>query len=108
MLLEQEYLRESLRDFISTQWKPSISDDDFQKYVQISPSTLAMNCIDFWTDVQDFTAIESSLFQSFRACHIFERYIVHGASHLVGVCTSFLLPTPDISHHSFIQFLALL
>ena len=84
LLLEQEYLRENLRDFISTQWTPCLSDDDFQKYVQISPRTLAMNCVDFWTDIQDYAKIKPSLFQSFRAHHIYERYIVHGASHLVS------------------------
>lgn len=85
LLLEQEFLRENLRDFISTQWTPNLSDEDFQKYVQISPRTLAMNCVDFWTDIQDYAKIKPSLFQSFRAHHIYERYIVHGASHLVSL-----------------------
>ena len=84
LLLEQSELRENLRDFISTQWIPCMSDEEFQKYVQISPRTLALNCIDFWADVQDFLKIDPSLFQLFRACHLFEKYIVHGASHLVG------------------------
>ena len=84
LLLEQEYLRENLRDFVSTQWEPSLSDEDFQKYVQLSPRTLAMNCVDFWTDIQDYSMIKPSLFQSFRANHIYERYVVHGASHLVS------------------------
>ncbi len=85
LLLEQGYLRENLRDFISTQWTPSLSDEDFQKYVQISPRTLAMNCVDFWTDIQDYVTIKPSVFQSFRAHHIYERYVVHGASHLVSI-----------------------
>ena len=84
LLLEQNELRENLRDFISTQWVPCMSEEEFQKYVQISPRTLALNCIDFWADVQDFLNIRPSLFQLYRAYHLFEKYIVHGASHLVS------------------------
>ncbi len=84
LLLEQTELRENLQDFISTKWIPCMSDEEFQKYVQISPRTLALNCIDFWADVQDFLKIEPSLFQLFRAFHLYEKYIVHGASHLVS------------------------
>ena len=84
LLLEQNELRENLKDFILTKWVPCMSDEEFQKYVQISPRTLALNCIDFWADVQDFLRIEPSLFQLFRAYHLFEKYIMHGASHLVS------------------------
>ena len=101
ILLLQEYLRRSFRDFISLSWTPSLCEDEINKYIQISPRTLGLNCVDFWTDVQDYISIRSGHFQFYRASHIYEKYIMHGASHAIPIPTTVIDECTDIiSTHS--------
>lgn len=79
ILLQQTFLRESFRGFIKQKWMPNVNSDTNQGFKN-SARMYALNCIDFLTDVRDFYSIQNnSLFQSYRACHIFEKYIMHSA-----------------------------
>ena len=47
-----------------------------------------MNFYDFWLDTSDYSELPKSPFQSYRACFIFEKYLMHGASRSVPVTTN--------------------
>ena len=85
MLLQQQFLRERFRDFVSAHWVPANDNNDFSSFSACDPRLIALNCIEFWTDVQDFSFIEHSPFQQYRACYIYEKYIMHGAANLVRI-----------------------
>ena len=79
ILLQQTFLRESFRSFVKTTWVPVFSSDTTPLY-RSSARSWALNCVDFLTDVRDFNLMQvNSGFQSYRAQHIFEKYIMHGA-----------------------------
>lgn len=83
ILLQQSFLRESFRSFVKQTWSPLLSNDS-TPYFRSHARTLALNCIDFLTDVRDLHLMHNnSLFQSYRACHIFEKYLMHGATQQV-------------------------
>ena len=83
ILLQQSHLRDSFRKFVSTQWSPSDRNSDFQGYSQTNPRKISLNCVDFWTDAQDFSCMQPSPYQEYRANHIYEKYIMHGCNHPV-------------------------
>jgi hypothetical protein len=83
ILLHQANLRDDFRTFVSTEWVPSEKNSNFKSYSQTNPRKIALNCVDFWTDVQDFTNMKASGFQEYRASHVYEKYIMHGCSHPV-------------------------
>ena len=89
MLLQQQFLRDRFRDFVSVHWIPANDNNDFSGFSSCDPRLIALNCIEFWTDVQDFSFIEHSPFQQYRACYIYEKYIMHGAAHLVSIVCLF-------------------
>jgi hypothetical protein len=97
ILLQQVHLRDSFRKFVSTQWNPSEKNSDFRNYVQTNPRKIALNCIDFWTDAQDFSFMAPSAYQGYRAYHLYEKYIMHGCSHPVRYEISFFL-TLSLGH----------
>lgn len=78
ILLLQQCLRDNFRGFISSQWIPSENNSDFQYYPQTNPRKVALSCVDFLSDAQDFTSLRPSAFHEYRAYHIYEKYIVHG------------------------------
>ena len=79
ILLQQNFLRESFRSFVKQTWTPTVSSDTMTNFKN-NAQTIALNCIDFLTDVRDYNLMTTnSLFQSYRANHIFEKYIMHGA-----------------------------
>ena len=84
ILLQQVHLRDSFRKFVSTQWNPTAENSDFRNYVQTNPRKISLNCIDFWTDAQDFSFTVPSAYQGYRAYHLYEKYIMHGCSHPVS------------------------
>lgn len=80
-VMQQPFLRWSLRDFTVNHTKYALSQSSKSL---AHTKIISMNCIDFWTDVLDFAMIKQSSFQRYRACHIFEKYIMHGASQKVS------------------------
>lgn len=78
IILEQEFLFKKFRKFVNETWVPA-NYLETSSYYKFQAKTIALNCIDFYTDVRDFSRIPPSGFQSFRACHIYEKYIMHGA-----------------------------
>jgi hypothetical protein len=77
LLLQQPYLRASFRSYIE-KWIPAESKDDPNFHLQAR--TIALNCIEFWLDCKDFSMIHKSSFKTYRACYIFEKYLMHGAT----------------------------
>lgn len=77
MILTQSHMSEKLRDFVQNKWTPPKVDD---VYYSSTGKTIALNFIDFLSDSRDFLVIPPSNFQYYRACHIFQRYIMHGAT----------------------------
>jgi hypothetical protein len=79
--------------------------------VGLSPSSLqfsrviAMNCVDFLADVQDFAHIQKSAFRSYRACHLFEKYIMHGAIRQVHLASEWFQNTSFIRNFVVYQLL---
>ena len=51
-------------------------------------TTIATNFFDFLLDSNDYSELPKSSFQSYRACFIFEKYLMHGASHNVPITTN--------------------
>jgi hypothetical protein len=85
-ILQHNYSRKNLRNYIASSWIPSQKEpNDFYKS---ESKNIAMNFMDFWLDANDFCAIPNSPFQSFRACFIFEKYLMHGASRQVLLTTN--------------------
>ena len=77
ILMQQAFLRESFRSFVKQNWIPALHNEALNNE---GVRALALNSLDFLTDVRDFNMMQNnSLFQSYRACHIFEKYIMHGA-----------------------------
>lgn len=88
ILLQQPFLRENFRGFVSSQWIPSDLNNNFASYSQTNPRKIALNCIDFWTDSQDLSSLTASPFHSFRTYHIYEKYIMHGCGYPVPLSTN--------------------
>jgi len=85
-ILKHNYSRKNFRNYIAHSWVPSQKDStDFYKS---ESKSIAINCMDFWLDAHDYVSIPNSPFQSFRACFIFEKYLMHGASHQVQITTN--------------------
>jgi hypothetical protein len=77
ILMQQAFLRESFRSFVKQSWIPALHNEAQSNE---GVRALALNSLDFLTDVRDFNMMQNnSLFQSYRACHIFEKYIMHGS-----------------------------
>lgn len=86
LLLQQQYLRATFIKFIEEKWIPPIyKDDPLNKNYSREAKTIALNFIEFWLDCKDFSLICKSNFKNYRACHIFEKYLMHGASKLLPV-----------------------
>lgn len=64
----------------------------------------AQHLIDFCCDVQDFRRIPRCGFQYFHASHIFETYIMYGASKRVCICFSSFRRTYVILSVNFIYY----
>jgi hypothetical protein len=75
--LQQDKLRDNFRLFVYLHWSPSFRGSS--TYFKSNAKAIAINCLDFWIDVKDFSKIKSSSFQIYRACFIFEKYLMHGA-----------------------------
>lgn len=75
-LIENEFYRDELREFILLRWCPSKCDS---QYFRSNAREIALSCLDFWLDSKDFVKINCRIFQEYRACIIFEKYIMHGA-----------------------------
>jgi hypothetical protein len=88
ILLQQQVLRDGFRAFVSLHWIPSQNNADFQHYAQTNPRKVALSCVDFWTDAQDFGCLAASAFHEYRAYHIYEKYIVHGCPHPAPLSTN--------------------
>ena len=73
-VLGQNFLRESFRSFCLCNYVT-----DFKVLKLSAGACIAVNCIDFWADVDDFRKINPSSFRDFRVLHIFEKYLMHGA-----------------------------
>lgn len=78
LILEQAFLRANFRSFVENTWIPSNNDNSV--FYLSEAKNISINCIDFWTDIKDFTAIKQCSFQKYRACHIYEKYVMHGES----------------------------
>jgi len=79
ILLQQTFLRESFRSFVKNTWVVVFSADTTPLF-RNNARQWALNCVDFLTDVRDFNLMHNnSIFQCYRAHHIFEKYIMHGA-----------------------------
>ena len=77
LLLQQPYLRASFKSFVIDKWIPAETKDDPNFHLQAR--TIALNCIEFWLDCKDFSLLKSSsFFKTYRACYIFEKYLMHG------------------------------
>jgi len=66
LVLNQAFLRESFRQFVSSAWVPS-TGSDMNANFSSSARTIGLNFIDFWIDVKDYSGIPRSAFRSFRA-----------------------------------------
>lgn len=62
IVLQQHFLRENFRNFVSNQWCSSNKSDQ-NSNVTVTERAFALNCIDFWTDLRDFNCITKSSFQ---------------------------------------------
>ena len=79
IVMRNDFLRQAFRSFVKTTWNPVFSADTSAAF-RNNARSWALNCIDFLTDVRDFSLLRhNSVFQSYRALHIFEKYIAHGA-----------------------------
>mmetsp|Transcript_23536 Transcript_23536/g.39976 ORF Transcript_23536/g.39976 Transcript_23536/m.39976 type:complete len:965 (-) Transcript_23536:251-3145(-) len=76
---------QELRRFVSLSWRPGAgggcSDQDAQ--FQAEGRAIALNFIDFVHEASDFAKIPECGFQYYRACHIFEKFLMHGAAYPV-------------------------
>jgi hypothetical protein len=101
ILLQQTFLRESFRGFVKQTWVPALQQESQSSE---GVRSLALNSLDFLTDVRDFNMMQNnSLFQSYRAGHIFEKYIMHGAAQQVS--SPFVRNASSISYLTFPQSL---
>ena len=88
----------SFKDFIADTWVPSEvilktkdaacsneggNNDGSASYAKI----IANNCVDFLADVEDLKLIPRSPFRNYRMCHVFEKFIMHGAIRHVSSLT---------------------
>jgi hypothetical protein len=80
--LQQARWREQFRKFILDIWVPSITSNT-SAYFRTNARIIAVDCMDFWLDARDFSKITKSRFQMYRACYIFEKYLMYGAAHPV-------------------------
>jgi len=88
IVMRNDFLRQAFRSFVKTTWNPVFSADTSAAF-RNNARSWALNCIDFLTDVRDFSLLRhNSVFQSYRALHIFEKYIAHGAVLQVGALFS--------------------
>lgn len=78
VLLQQPNLRQRFRDFIINYWVPAIKSES-SIYFKSNARSIALNCLDFWVDSRDFSKLGKSSFQIYRACYIFEKYVMYGA-----------------------------
>ena len=61
---------------------------DSTDYYRSEGRNISINFYDFWLDASDYSEIPKSAFQSYRACFIFEKYLMHGASRTVPITTN--------------------
>ena len=110
-VLKDSLARDKLRRFILNTWVPIRSKAFSQSHVCLyicnlnlcyyifigkdssdlfksEATTIAINFFDFWLDSGDYSELPKSAFQSYRACFIFEKYLMHGASHNVSITTN--------------------
>jgi len=86
LILQQQYLRASFIRFVEEKWIPPVNKDDpLNKNYSREAKTIALNFIEFWLDCKDFSLICTSNFKNYRASHIFEKYLMHGASKLLPI-----------------------
>lgn len=78
LLLQQKVLRDNFKEFINLQWAPSPHGNS--SYYRANARNIATSCLEFWIDVRDFCKIKRSPFRTYRACFIFEKYLMHGAT----------------------------
>lgn len=81
LILQQTTLRRKFREFIELKWEP-VASGATSYYLQ-NARNIAMNFLDLWIDIRDFCKLRDSPFRSFRAVHIFEKYLMHGAERSV-------------------------
>ena len=62
IVLQQHFLRENFRNFVSKHWCSSNKSDQ-NSNITVTERAFALNCIDFWTDLRDFNCITKSSFQ---------------------------------------------
>lgn len=96
-MLKQSHLREIMRQFCDDSWNklstllpeavPTMSG--FEKCENMSAEmcctstqskTVAINCIDFWADVEDLKRIPTSRFKFYRIAAIVQEYVMYGAT----------------------------
>jgi len=85
-ILRQAFQHHNLRHYILSSWVPI--NREASDYYKSEAKSIAINFLDFWLDCQDYCAIPKSAFQSYRACYIFEKYLMHGASRLAPITTN--------------------
>lgn len=85
-LLRESFFRQNLRNFILNTWIPINKENN--DFYRSEAKGIAINFLDFCLDAQDYSLIPKSAFQSFRACFMFEKYLMHGASRHVPITTN--------------------
>ena len=61
---------------------------DSNDFFKSEASAVAINFFDFWLDTNDYAELPKSAFQSYRACFLYEKYLMHGASRNVPITTN--------------------
>lgn len=81
IVLKNQETRDQFKEFILFDWNPK---SNFEACFNYKSRNLSINCIDLWVDIQNFAEIIPSSFQTYRACYIFEKYLMHGATRFVS------------------------
>jgi len=108
-ILQQPYLLSNFKIYVEEKWKPLIKDDDpFNMNYRLHAKDIALNSIEFWLDCRDFSMIQKSHFKTYRACYIFEKYLMHGATkhvpisaNVIDECSEAIFGTMEITSAIF-------